>query len=144
MLHLKTFAVFCSWLKPLSSSNYSTSSGENRLLGVPFNLLFCFASRGLDHHVKFFKMPRLMLECLRLMMLTSLRNPTQTLNKLGFIFTKYPDTYYNSKSFRRISWINQYSRTAGTGSRTILIGISFFTKCSLNSVWIPNLYLDFW
>lgn len=64
---------------------------------------FCFASRGLDHHVKFFKMPRLMLECLRLMMLTSLRNPTQTLNKLGFIFTKYPDTYYNSKSFRRIS-----------------------------------------
>lgn len=30
-------------------------------------------------------------------------NPTQTLNKLGFIFTKYPDTYYNSKSFRRIS-----------------------------------------
>lgn len=72
-------------------------------LVVSFNLLCCFASRGLDHHVKFFKMPRLMLECLGLMMLTSLRNPTQTLNKLGFIFTKYPDTYYNSKSFRRIS-----------------------------------------
>lgn len=61
-------------------------------------------------------MPKQMLECLGLMILTSLRNPTQTLNKLGFIFTKYPDTYYNSKA----SWINQYSRKERKGNITIL------------------------
>lgn len=107
---------------PLSFRNYSLVNGlqwENRFLVLPFNLLLCFAYRCFDHHVKIFKMPRLMLECLGLMMLTSLRNPTQTLNKLGFIFAKYPDTYYNSKDFPRISWINQYLRKEGTGKRTI-------------------------